>query len=228
MKLLPGFTTQKPTASGSIFIFNNLAKGALLRLIILFSLLLLLINTSIANTEKEPPLYKIATLAGGCFWCIEADFEQLNGVVNVVSGYTGGHIKNPRYSQVSAGRSGHIEAVEVTYDPNIISYSQILNYFWRHIDPTRNDGQFCDKGLHYRPAIFYNNNDEKKIILQSARHIEETKTFSEPLKVEYIKAQKFYLAEEYHQDYYKKNPLRYKYYRYACGRDTRIKFLWGK
>jgi methionine-S-sulfoxide reductase len=197
----------------------------LIRSIFLFSLLSII---SVTSQATDKPHYKSAILAGGCFWCIESDFEKLNGVIDVVSGYTGGHIKNPRYAQVSAGGSGHIEAVEVTYDPKIISYAKILDYFWRHIDPTRNDGQFCDRGPQYRPAIFYKNQKEKLGILESARSIEKTKTFNAPLKVEYIKAQTFYLAEDYHQDYYKKSPLRYKYYRFSCGRDARVEELWGK
>jgi len=199
-----------------------------IRSIIIFSFLSIIANISQAADTGKLPHYKSAILAGGCFWCIEADFEKLHGVIDVVSGYTGGHIKNPSYKQVSAGKSGHIEAVDITYDPNIISYTQILDYFWHHIDPTRNDGQFCDKGLQYRPAIFYKDEEEKNIILESAKDIEKTKPFHEPLKVEYIKAQTFYLAEDYHQDYYKKNPFRYKYYRYSCGRDARVEALWGK
>jgi len=167
-------------------------------------------------------------LAGGCFWCIESDYEKLDGVISVVSGYSGGHVINPTYKQVSAGNSGHIEVVEVTYNPDIIDQSKILDYFWRHIDPTRNDGQFCDSGPQYRPAIFYKNEIQKQAILKSAAYIEKTKTFKEPLKVEFIQASTFYPAEEHHQDYYKKSPLRYKYYRYACGRDARVDELWGK
>jgi methionine-S-sulfoxide reductase len=199
----------------------------LLRSIIIFSFLSLITNITQAADTAGKPHYKSAILAGGCFWCIESDFEKLDGVVDAVSGYTGGHTKNPSYKQVSAGQSGHIESIEVTYDPNVISYAQILDYFWRHIDPTRDDGQFCDRGPQYRPAIFYKNDEEKQTILESAKNIEKNKPFSEPLKVEYIKAQTFYLAEDYHQDYFIKNPLRYKYYRYSCGRDARVESLWG-
>jgi len=167
-------------------------------------------------------------LAGGCFWCIESDYEKLEGIIDVVSGYSGGTSDNPTYKQVSAGNSGHIEVVEVTYNPQVISHSEVLDFFWRHIDPTRDDGQFCDRGPQYRPAIFYKNNIEKEAILKSAAQIEKIKTFKAPLKVEFIQASTFYPAEDYHQDYYKKNPLRYKYYRYACGRDARIDELWGE
>lgn len=199
----------------------------LIRTLFIFSSLLFLPYLTQASDIDEPSNYKTVILAGGCFWCIESDFEKLNGIKNVVSGYIGGHVKNPRYAQVSAGQSGHIEAVEVTYNPAIISYPQVLDYFWHHIDPTRNDGQFCDKGPQYRPAIFYKNEDEKVAIQESARIIDKNKPFKESLKVEFIKAQTFYLAEDYHQDYYKKNPLRYKYYRFSCGRDARIEELWG-
>jgi len=168
-----------------------------------------------------------AILAGGCFWCIESDYEKLKGVTDVVSGYIGGHIKKPTYEQVSSGKSGHIEAVKITYDPEVISYSQILDYFWRHVDPTRNDGQFCDTGTQYRPAIFYQNVRQKDLALKSTEKTRKIKPFKAPLKVDLIKASEFYLAEQYHQDYYKKNPVRYRFYRYNCGRDKRVKELWG-
>ena len=200
----------------------------LIRPIFLIFALSVSFNISFAADTSTNSHYKSAILAGGCFWCIESDFEKLDGVIDVVSGYTGGHIKNPTYKQVSAGTSGHIEAVEVTYDPKVISHTKILDFFWHHIDPTRNDGQFCDRGPQYRPAIFYKDADEKKRVLESAKNIENNKPFSEALKVEYIEAQAFYLAEDYHQDYYKKSPLRYKYYRYSCGRDARVKELWGE
>jgi len=166
-------------------------------------------------------------LAGGCFWCIESDYEKLDGIISVVSGYSGGQLKNPTYKQVSAGNSGHIEVVEVTYDPRIITRDKILDFFWHHIDPTRDDGQFCDNGPQYRPAIFYKDEAEKQAIIKSAQLIEKNKPFKESLKVEFIPASTFYPAEEYHQDYYKKNSLRYNYYRFSCGRDARIEELWG-
>lgn len=177
-------------------------------------------SRAVSNTES-------IVLAGGCFWCIESDYEKLDGVINVVSGYSGGDSNNANYKQVSSGNSRHIEVVEVTYNPQLISHAQILEYFWRHIDPTRDDGQFCDRGPQYRPAIFYKNATEKQAILKSAANIEKIKTFKEPLKVEFIQAKPFYPAEDYHQDYYKKSPLRYKYYRYSCGRDARVEELWG-
>ena len=182
---------------------------------------------AIADTATEPKLESVV-LGGGCFWCIEADYEKLDGVVDVISGYAGGHVKNPSYKQVSTGRSGHIEVVKVTYDANKINYSQILDYFWRHIDPTRDDGQFCDAGPQYRPAIFYQDEAQKKLALASTNQIEQSKPFAQPLKVELIQATRFYPAEDYHQDYYKKNPIRYNFYRYNCGRDARIEQLWGE
>jgi len=188
-------------------------------------LLLMFINPLIyaASTAQES-----VVLAGGCFWCIEADFEKLDGVVDVVSGYSGGQIENPTYNQVSSGASGHLEVVKVNFNPDKISYDQILDYFWRHIDPTRNDGQFCDRGSQYRPAIFYNNSKQKTAALRSMMMIDKSKPFPEPLKVELIQLTGFYPAEQYHQDYYKKNSYRYQFYRYSCGRDARIKELWGE
>lgn len=169
-----------------------------------------------------------AILAGGCFWCIEADYEKLEGIIDVVSGYIGGKIKNPTYKQVSSGRTQHIEAVKISYDAEKISYTQILDFFWRHIDPTRDDGQFCDRGNQYRPAIFYQDETQKKLAFSSEKTINKIKPFKDDLKVLIEPASEFYLAEEYHQDYYKKNPLRYRYYRFSCRRDARVEELWGK
>lgn len=196
-----------------------------MRMMIALSLFsLYLVSTHVvAESDKT----ETAVLAGGCFWCSESDFEKLKGVVDVVSGYTGGHQKDPTYKQVSSGRSGHIEAVEVTYDPKVISYSQILDHYWRSIDPTRDDGQFCDSGSQYRPAIFYNDKTQKDLAIKSTEQIKKTKPFSAPIKVELIPRGRFYLAEDYHQDYYKKNPIRYKYYRFSCRRDARLAELWG-
>lgn len=168
-----------------------------------------------------------AILAGGCFWCIESDFEKLDSIVEVVSGYIGGHVDNPTYEQVSNGKSGHIEAVTITYNSEKINYSEVLDYFWKHIDPTNDMGQFCDYGPQYRPAIFYQNEQQKQLAIESTEQIKQHKPFSDPIKVELIKASQFYPAEEYHQDYYKKNPYRYKFYRYSCGRDARVDELWG-
>lgn len=192
---------------------------------ILSFLTMMVLTTSVYAERAEAT--KSVVLAGGCFWCIESDYEKLEGIVEVVSGYSGGELKNPTYKQVSAGNSGHIEVVKVIYKPSVISFKQIIDYFWIHVDPTRNDGQFCDRGPQYRPAIFYKNAEEHNIILESQKYINEHKPFSEPLKVEVIAGSQFYDAEDYHQDYYKKNPVRYHFYRFNCGRDSRIEELWG-
>jgi len=198
-------------------------KRACLSAIFLF----VLQSTVVAEPVAEPRV-ETAILAGGCFWCIEADYEKLDGVLDVVSGYTGGELKNPTYKQVSSGKGGHIEVVEVSFDASRISYAEILDYFWRHIDPTRDDGQFCDRGPQYRPAIFYSGETQHREAQASEKRIAASKPFTEPLKVELIAATEFYPAEDYHQDYYKKNPVRYKFYRYNCGRDARVETLWGK
>ena len=179
-----------------------------------------------AETAAAPKI-ETAILGGGCFWCIEADYEKLDGVLEVLSGYAGGDSKNPTYEQVSSGTSGHIEVVQVRYDANKISYSEILDYFWRHIDPTRDDGQFCDSGRQYRPVIIYLNAEQHRQALASMKKISATKPFPAPLKVELIADKPFYLAEDFHQDYYKKNPIRYSYYRHSCGRDAKVEALWG-
>ncbi len=177
----------------------------------------------------EPVKTETAVLAGGCFWCIESDYEKhLDGVIEVESGYAGGHLKDPTYHDVSGGKSGHIEVVRVTYDANKVNYAQILDFFWRHVDPTRDDGQFCDGGPQYRPAIFYKGAEQERIARESKAGIIKTKPFPDPIKVELIPDSQFYLAEDYHQDYYKKNPVRYNYYRFACRRDARVEDLWGE
>ncbi|MEI2636458.1 MAG: peptide-methionine (S)-S-oxide reductase MsrA [Methylotenera sp.] len=176
----------------------------------------------------KPPAAQVATaiFAGGCFWCIEADFEKLAGVVKAESGYTGGQLENPTYEQVSHGGTGHAEVVLVTYNPEKVSYQKLLDYFWRHIDPTVKDQQFCDVGNQYRSAIFYQNESEKKTAEASKVILEKSKKFAR-IYTEIVPAGPFYLAEDYHQDYYKKNPIRYKYYRNSCGRDARISEVWG-
>jgi peptide methionine sulfoxide reductase msrA/msrB len=169
-----------------------------------------------------------ATLAGGCFWCMEADFEKLPGVVKVISGYTGGHKENPTYEEVSSGETGHVEAVQVYFDPSKVSYQEVLDYFWRHIDPTDPGGQFVDRGSQYRSIIFYHNEEQKRLAEKSKEELAQSGRFDKPIVTEIIKFTKFYEAEEYHQDFYKKNPLRYQYYRFWSGRDTFLKKVWGK
>lgn len=167
-----------------------------------------------------------ALFAGGCFWCIEADFEKLDGVIEVESGYTGGNVAAPTYQQVSHGGTGHAEAVRVRYDPRKVSYEKLLDYFWRHIDPTVKDRQFCDIGSQYRSAIFYQNAAEEKAARASKQVLLQSGRF-EHIYTEIVPADTFYPAEEYHQDYYKKNPVRYGYYRSSCGRDARVEAVWG-
>jgi len=177
--------------------------------------------------SAAPPATAKATLAGGCFWCVEADFDKLDGVISTTSGYTGGKVANPTYEQVSAKVTGHAEAVEVVYDPRKVSYEKLLDYFWHHIDPTTKDRQFCDAGSPYRTAIFAHDAAQLKAAQASKATLETTKPFKEPVVTEIVLAGPFYPAEDYHQDYYKKNPIRYQYYRLSCGRDARVKQIWG-
>jgi peptide-methionine (S)-S-oxide reductase len=167
-----------------------------------------------------------ATFAGGCFWCVEAAFEKLEGVQAVISGYTGGHKKNPTYEEVSSGTTGHAESVEVTYDPSKIDYAKLLDVFWHNIDPTVKDRQFCDVGRQYRSAIFYHNEDQRRLAEESKKALEASKRFSGPIYTEIVPATEFYPAEEYHQKYYEKNFQGYEFYRDNCGRDQRLKMLW--
>jgi peptide methionine sulfoxide reductase msrA/msrB len=168
-----------------------------------------------------------ATFAGGCFWCTEADFEKVEGVVEVTSGYTGGHKENPTYDQVSAGETGHVEAVQVVFDPEKVSYKELLDIFWRHVDPTDPSGQFVDRGSQYRTAIFYHNEEQRRLAERTKGELGKTERFDKPIVTEVIKFSKFYKAEDYHQDYYKNHSIRYKYYRYASGRDQFLKKVWG-
>lgn len=177
--------------------------------------------------KAEPKNLKTATFAGGCFWCVESDFEKVDGVVEAVSGYTGGQESNPTYQEVSAGGTGHTEAVQVRYDPVKITYKQLLDVFWRHVDPTDAGGQFADRGSQYRPAIFYHDEEQKRIAEESKAELEKSGRFSKPIVTEIVPLGEFYSAEEYHQDYYDKNPLRYKFYRRGSGRDQFLKRTWG-
>ncbi len=177
-------------------------------------------QTSTANKAS-------AIFAGGCFWCIEKDFEKLQGVIEVESGYTAGKTAKPTYEQVSSGRTGHTEAVRVYYDPSKVSYAQLVEYFWRHIDPTVKDQQFCDVGNQYRSGIYWQNPEERKAVETSLEQLKKSGRFQQ-IHTEIAPASTFWLAEDYHQDYYKKNPVRYNYYRKSCGRDARVEQLWGK
>ncbi|MFQ5988672.1 MAG: peptide-methionine (S)-S-oxide reductase MsrA [Candidatus Methylomirabilales bacterium] len=169
----------------------------------------------------------VATFAGGCFWCMEHPYDELEGVVSTTVGYTGGHKEDPTYAQVSAGWTGHTEAVQVVYNPQKVSYEKLLEVFWRNIDPLTKDRQFCDKGSQYRTGIFYDNENQKRLAEQSKKALEESKRFDQPIVTEITPASEFYRAEDYHQNYYKTHPYRYKFYRFACGRDRRLNELWG-
>lgn len=169
-----------------------------------------------------------AIFAGGCFWCVESDFDKVPGVVSTTSGYTGGSTVNPTYAQVSSHTTGHAEAVEIVFDPAKISYEKLVAHFWRTIDPTTKDRQFCDVGSPYRTAIFATDAEQLRIATASRAALEKTKPFKDPIVTDVLPAGPFYAAEDYHQDYYRKNPLRYKYYRASCGRDARVKELWGE
>ena len=169
-----------------------------------------------------------ATFAGGCFWCVEADFDKVPGVLSTTSGYIGGTVANPTYEQVAGKVTGHAEAVEIVFDPAKVSYAQLLEKFWRTIDPTTKDRQFCDAGTPYRTAVFTHDAAQAAAAQASLAALEKTKPFKEPIVTQIVPAGPFYAAEDYHQDYYKKNPVRYNYYRTSCGRDARLEQLWGK
>ncbi|MBI5898586.1 MAG: peptide-methionine (S)-S-oxide reductase MsrA [Rhodocyclales bacterium] len=179
-----------------------------------------------AESIPVPPGMATAIFAGGCFWCVEHDFEKLPGVIEAESGYIGGKIPFPTYEQVAHGGTGHTEAVRVIYDPRKLGYAQLLDHFWRHIDPTVKDRQFCDKGNQYRSGIYYQNDAERKLAEASRDHLLKSGRFTR-IETEIAPAWKFWPAEGYHQDYHRKNPVRYSFYRQACGRDARIEFLWS-
>lgn len=183
--------------------------------------------------QQSPPAAKtegleVATFASGCFWCTESDFDKVKGVVSTVSGYMGGHTKNPTYQQVSSGRTGHTEVLQVTFDPKVVGYKQLLEVFWRNVDPLDKDGQFCDRGSQYRPGIFFHTDEQRALAVESKAALEAAQRFKQPIVVEVTKASEFTRAEEYHQDYYRKEPIRYSVYRHGCGRDARLQALWGK
>lgn len=190
---------------------------------------------STASADETPPIIESppaeiaeAIFAGGCFWCVESDFDKVNGVVDTISGYTGGTLDNPTYKQVTYKDTGHYEAVKVVYDPSVVSYSELVEYFWRHVDPTDAGGQFCDRGDSYRTAIFAKPGEERVIAEASKAALEESGVLVDPVVTPILAAAPFWNAEEYHQDYYQKNPLRYNYYRRGCGRDKRVKEVWAK
>ena len=196
-------------------------KAALTGLLVLVAALPAAAQPVASTTAK-------AIFAGGCFWCVEADFDKVPGVLSTTSGYIGGTVPNPTYAQVSAKGTGHAEAVEIVFDPAKVSYEQLLEHYWRTIDPTTKDRQFCDAGSPYRTAIFALDAAQLKAAQASLAALEKSKPFPEPIVTQIVLAGPFYAAEDYHQDYYKKNPIRYQYYRTSCGRDARLKQLWGK
>ena len=203
-------------------------KKKLVPAVLSFLLVALSMAALAAEQAKVPASWRAATaiFAGGCFWCLEADFEKLAGVIDVESGYTAGKTVNPTYEQVSAGGTGHTEAVRITYDPAKVSYAQLVEYFWRHIDPTVRDRQFCDIGTQYRSGIYWQNEEERKVAEASRDALLKSGKLPKIL-TEIVAATAFYPAETYHQNYYKKNPIRYAYYRKGCGRDARVEEIWA-
>ena len=185
-----------------------------------------LLAAGVAGAANDAKLAK-ATFAGGCFWCMEEAMDKVDGVVSTTSGYTGGRQKNPTYEDVSAGGTGHAESVEILYDAAKVGYAKLLEVFWRNIDPTTPDRQFCDGGSQYRSAIFYHDETQKRLAEESKKKLEKSKPFNGPIFTEIAPASEFYPAEEYHQNFYQKNPIRYKVYKFNCGRAQRLQELWG-
>ena len=170
----------------------------------------------------------VATFAGGCFWCVESDFDKVPGVVETISGYTGGTVANPDYKQVTKGGTGHREAVRIRYDPKQVSYERLLHVFWRSVDPTDGGGQFCDRGESYQTAIFVGNEEERRLAEASREALEQSMVLDLPVVTPIETAGEFFPAEDYHQDYYTKNPVRYRFYRFSCGRDSKVQQVWGR
>jgi peptide-methionine (S)-S-oxide reductase len=185
-------------------------------------------NVQSATQAAADAILGKAYFAGGCFWCMEEAFEKVEGVLSVSSGYMGGTVANPNYEDVSAGRTGHAESVEVVYDPARVSYQKLLDVFWRNVDPITPNAQFCDHGSQYRSAVFFQTDEEKRVAEATKQAIEQSRRFKEPIVTQIVMASQFYPAEDYHQDFYKKNPVRYKFYKYNCGRAQRLEELWGK
>ncbi|WP_234496843.1 peptide-methionine (R)-S-oxide reductase MsrB [Vibrio maritimus] len=207
---------------------TNLAKLILSLLIAVPVIFGLTSQSGMADDNKTQPAQpQVATLAGGCFWCTESDLEQLKGVVDVVSGYAGGQLEDPTYRQVASGQTAHIEVIQVTFDAAVVSYEEVLDHFFRHIDPTDDKGSFVDRGPQYRPAVFYHNDEQKQVADTFMAEIDKLGVFKKPLATELIKYDTFWPAEDYHQDYYKKSSLKYKYYRYNSGRDQYLDDIFG-
>ena len=199
------------------------------KLLVLLGLSVWLVMSMSGPTLSQSPEgnFAKATFAGGCFWCMEHPFDELDGVVSTTSGYTGGHTVDPTYPEVSAGGTGHTEALQIEYDPTKVTYEELLNVYWRNVDPTTPDAQFCDHGNQYRPEIFYHTAEQTQFAEASRTHIGKNQTFPEPIVIDSTQGTTFYAADDFHQIYYQTNPLRYKFYRLACGRDSRLAELWG-
>jgi peptide-methionine (S)-S-oxide reductase len=206
-------------------IVMHIKLGGLILGLILTSLSATWSSMVFAQEDHEGPA--TAIFAGGCFWCVEADFDKVAGVLTTTSGYIGGHVDNPTYKQVSRGGTGHFEAVQITFDPAAVSYEDLLYVFWRSVDPTDAGGQFCDRGQSYETAIFTTTEEQRQEAETSKSDIEEQGLLRRPIVTQIQDAPEFFAAEDYHQDYYKKNPVRYKYYRHSCGRKKQIKRVWG-
>lgn len=207
---------------------RRILLSALLVIGVCTSAVAAVVQVDLGTPPARPgPATETAIFAGGCFWCTEADFDKVPGVISTTSGYTGGHLANPSYAQVSAGGTGHAEAVKVTFDPSKTSYALLLRRYWLSIDPLTKDQQFCDHGSQYRTAIFYLDEAQKKQALAFRKSLEDRRVFKQPIVTEITPAGVFYPAEDYHQDYHQKNPVRYAYYRNGCGRDERLKQVWG-
>ena len=194
---------------------------------VLCSSILLVSSETSGKKVGKPAGTESATFAGGCFWCMEPPFDELKGVISTTVGYTGGHKKNPTYEEVCSGQTDHAESVQIIYDPNTVTYAQLLDVFWRNIDPTTPNRQFCDEGSQYRSAIFYHDEEQRQTAEESKKALERSGQFKVPIFTELVAVSTFYPAEPYHQDYYRKNPIRYKIYRYGCRRDQLLKQLWG-
>jgi peptide-methionine (S)-S-oxide reductase len=205
-------------------------RGLVVAGLLMSALAVGIVHAQTTTSPGSQPAEKqaVATFAGGCFWCVEEAFEKVPGVISAVSGYTGGTVANPSYEQVSSKKTGHAEAVRVTYDPSKVSYQSLVDWFWHNIDPVDAKGQFCDKGSPYRSAIFVHDEEQKKIAEASKKALEESGRFKEPIATEILPAGPFYEAEDYHQNYYKVNPVRYQFYKHGCGRAARLEQIWGK
>ncbi|MFW5926959.1 MAG: peptide-methionine (S)-S-oxide reductase MsrA [Wenzhouxiangella sp.] len=193
----------------------------------LMALVTAMLTTSMAGAQSEDNLRR-ATFAGGCFWCMEPPYDEVEGVIETISGFSGGEVENPSYEQVVRGGTGHLEVVQVVYDPGKVDYERLLEIYWHNVDPLDGEGQFCDRGESYRPAIFVHDERQARLAEASRDRLAASGRFDEPIAVTIEPFEAFYPAEAYHQDYYRDNPVRYKYYRWRCGRDERLEALWGR